>query len=177
MNPDKQLPDPERDPVREQQQRDAGRSRGVRDEGEPEPRHVGEGLAHPDDERREEREPTALADDAGWDGRGDPPAVANSNRVGEREPHDKARTESRGDARPDPGGRGLWPPGPDDLRAWGTVQADSQPSLCRVADGLPPWMGNRRHALKALGNAVVPAVAEVVGRRVVEIMASTSSSG
>ena len=62
-----------------------------------------------------------------------------------------------------------WPPGPDDLHAWGRVPALSQPSICRLADGLPPGLvRGRRNALKAYGNAVVPAVAEVIGRSIVE---------
>ncbi len=62
-------------------------------------------------------------------------------------------------------GRGAWPPGPNDLQAWGEVQADSQPSVCRVAHGVP----SRVDRLRSLGNAVVPQVAEVIGRRIVEL--------
>lgn len=49
----------------------------------------------------------------------------------------------------------VWPPAPNDLHAWGRVQTDAQPSLCRVAHGIP----KRTHRLRALGNAVVPLVA------------------
>jgi len=52
-----------------------------------------------------------------------------------------------------------WPPRPDDLHAWGRVQADSQPAICRVAHGIP----RRMDRLRSLGNAVVPQVAEVTG--------------
>ena len=52
-----------------------------------------------------------------------------------------------------------WPPRPDDLHAWGRVQADSQPAICRVAYGIP----HRTHRLRSLGNAVVPQVAQVIG--------------
>ena len=55
-----------------------------------------------------------------------------------------------------------WPPAPDDLHAWGRVQADAQPAVCRVAHGIP----DRAHRLRALGNAVVPQVAEVIGRAI-----------
>jgi DNA (cytosine-5)-methyltransferase 1 len=44
-----------------------------------------------------------------------------------------------------------------------------EPSHLRVADGLPGGLDARR--LHALGNAVVPAVAEAVGRRVMEFLA------
>lgn len=63
-----------------------------------------------------------------------------------------------------------WPPGPEDLRAWRAVPADSQPSVCRLADGIPARLARRSAKLKALGNAVVPACAEIVGRRVLEIL-------
>jgi hypothetical protein len=80
--------------------------------------------------------------------------------------------EARGDeqsTQPPPAGRS-WPPAPNDLRAWGRVQAFSQPSICRLADGLPPGLvRDRRRALKAYGNAVVPAVAYWIGRRVMEL--------
>jgi site-specific DNA-cytosine methylase len=56
------------------------------------------------------------------------------------------------------------------MHAWATVPALSQPSFCRLADGLPDdLVRGRRGALKAYGNAVVPAVAEVIGRRLMEI--------
>ena len=52
-----------------------------------------------------------------------------------------------------------WPPRPDDMQAWGSVQADAQPAICRMAHGVP----DRTHRLRALGNSVVPQVAELVG--------------
>ena len=66
-----------------------------------------------------------------------------------------------------------WPPAPGDMHAWGQVPAEAFPAFCRMADGLPErldWIVGqpRRQALRAYGNAVVPAVAEVVGRVIVE---------
>ena len=66
-----------------------------------------------------------------------------------------------------------WPPGPDDVRAWGSVPSQAQPSICVVADGL--WRGlprrgvTDRPALRALGNAVVPQVAEVLGHLILDL--------
>lgn len=63
----------------------------------------------------------------------------------------------------------LWPPSPDDLHAWSSVQADAQPAFCSLADGLPRVLlgsrrgGYRRQALEALGNAVVPECGFVAG--------------
>lgn len=56
-----------------------------------------------------------------------------------------------------------WPPAPDDMHAWGRVQASAQPAFCRISHGVP----DRAHRLRALGNAVVPQVAEVIGRVIV----------
>lgn len=73
-------------------------------------------------------------------------------------------------------------PGPSDPR-WPDIirhypwlapalKAPSKPPLCGMADGLPDWvdraMRNRTKRLKALGNAVVPQVAEWIGRRIME---------
>lgn len=51
-----------------------------------------------------------------------------------------------------------WPPGPDG--DWSDIPVESQPSLCRVAHGIP----FRVDRLQALGNAVVPAQAEFAFR-------------
>ncbi len=55
-----------------------------------------------------------------------------------------------------------WPPGPDDLHAWRKMPTEAQPAICRVAHGVPAGLDARR--LRALGNAVVPQVAEVIGK-------------
>ena len=51
------------------------------------------------------------------------------------------------------------PPSPSDLQSWRRVQANSQPAICRMVDGIP----DRVDRLRSLGNAVVPQVAEVIG--------------
>jgi DNA (cytosine-5)-methyltransferase 1 len=57
------------------------------------------------------------------------------------------------------GCRSVWPPGPSDLHAWRAVQADTQPSVCRVAHGVPAELVDRVDRLRALGNGVVPLAA------------------
>lgn len=100
------------------------------------------------------------------DGRGGE-ALANADR--ERRLEGRAESSLR-ERRPDAGELGAWPPGPDDMHAWGGVPALAQPSFCRLADGVPAGLvRSRRGALKAYGNAVVPAVGWVIGRRLVEI--------
>ena len=42
---------------------------------------------------------------------------------------------------------------------------DFEPDVGRVANGVP----NRAHRLKGLGNAVVPQIVELIGRRIMEI--------
>ncbi len=63
----------------------------------------------------------------------------------------------------------LWPPGSDDHEAWARVPAAAQPAVRGVVDGvrgrLDPYRNKR---LKALGNAVVPSVAEVIGRLIAQ---------
>lgn len=74
-----------------------------------------------------------------------------------------------------------WPPGPDDAAGWQDYLArypDRAPAVPRVvagvrggADGPPRWLDARRRRarLRCLGNSVVSACAEVVGRRLREI--------
>ena len=57
----------------------------------------------------------------------------------------------------DPDCSGDWRPD----KTWPT-----EPDVGRVADGVPDWS----HRVKALGNAVVPQCAEVIGRRLLEIL-------
>jgi len=52
--------------------------------------------------------------------------------------------------------------GSNEFRQW-----DTEPLVGRVADGVPNWT----HRLRCLGNAVVPQVAEVVGHRIVKMLA------
>jgi len=59
------------------------------------------------------------------------------------------------------------------MLAWGRVPAEAQPAVCKLVDGLSAgldWIvgSPRRQALQALGNAVVPDVAQIVGSVVVE---------
>ncbi len=83
------------------------------------------------------------------------------------------RTIERDPGQPDYPKRGNWPPSPDDLQAWGRVPSDSQPSFCRMADGLPEALDrDRRKRLRALGNAVVPPVAEIIGRVILELFSA-----
>lgn len=62
-----------------------------------------------------------------------------------------------------------WPPSPDDVHAWRALPDEASPAVCRVAHGVPRGVDRRR--LRALGNAVVPQVAEVIGRAVMAVTA------
>lgn len=64
-----------------------------------------------------------------------------------------------------------WPPAPADLHAWRRMPAETQPAICRLANGISARLGwivgrGRREALRAYGNAVVPQVAELIGRAI-----------
>ena len=64
-----------------------------------------------------------------------------------------------------------WPPRPGDMRAWRKVPASIEPTVCGGSYGAP----DRSHRLRALGNAVVPQVAEVIGHMLIEIKACLDS--
>lgn len=83
-------------------------------------------------------------------------------RIARRQPGDEGAPWRVVDGRRLP----LWPPGSDDLDAWARIPAEAQPALRRVADGPAGRMdtAERRARLHALGNAIVPAAVEVVGR-------------
>ena len=61
-----------------------------------------------------------------------------------------------------------WPPRPDDVQAWRALPPEAQPALCGITHGLP----RRVDRLRALGNAVVPQVAQLVGGWIQELEAS-----
>lgn len=100
-------------------------------------------------------------------------ALANSNggrREGigfEGNPGGDREQGQRGN-QPDGSDLPLWPPAPDDVYAWEQMPANAQPAICRLADGFAPQLSRRRQKLQAIGNAVVPAVAEVIGRAIME---------
>lgn len=67
-----------------------------------------------------------------------------------------------------------WPPRRGDVDGWHEWLADgrpppAQPRVRRGADGLPRRVDDRRRRLEALGNAVVPQCAEVIGRMIREM--------
>lgn len=70
------------------------------------------------------------------------------------------------------GGAHAWPPRRGDVDGWREWLAvgppPAQPRIRRGADGLPRGVDDRRRRLKALGNAVVPQCAEVIGRMIAE---------
>lgn len=55
-----------------------------------------------------------------------------------------------------------------DAHAAGSDWGDSAPRVCGGADGVPPRLVMARDRLTALGNAVVPAMGEFIGKRIVD---------
>lgn len=84
--------------------------------------------------------------------------VADPEGIRQREPHHEARPITRGNARPDTGGRSPWPPRPDDSDGWDRwrEQSGPEPSICRSTDGRPVGLAESLHLG---GNGLVPAVA------------------
>lgn len=81
-------------------------------------------------------------------------------REREREPEHSGKQSARRDQFDGCSPRRWWKGALEDLQTW-----EAEPSVGRVADGV----SNRIHRLRCLGNAVVPQVAEVVGRVVAEL--------
>jgi DNA (cytosine-5)-methyltransferase 1 len=138
------------------------------------PEYVGEALA---DAQRNglQGEQQAGATSGPAVGGGD---VADSNsrrREGQRQPWSPRRCGKQGARRDEPDGcdRPRWPPRPDDVLAWRSMPADTQPAICRVAYGIP----RRVDRLRALGNAVVPQVAEVLGKAIARAMNTKKGMG
>lgn len=105
--------------------------------------------------------------EAGRGGLADAERAGLEIRDGKREQHARQDAESLTPGLP-------FAPGPNDPR-WGTIlreRPDLAPALESpvrgVAHGLPDWLdravSNRTKRLKALGNAVVPQVAHLIGR-------------
>jgi len=164
--------DPIRHPLRFQPERGQGPAQAA-DGRNAELEHVGGALA--DADSRQRGRPPACGEhrrhDPQWGGTTSG-TLADRNEGG-REPKRlgdllNGERSPRGD---EAHGRDLpyWPPAPNDVRAWGRLPVEAQPAICRVAYGIPPGVDRAR--LRALGNAVVPQVAEVIGRAIVEAAA------
>jgi len=159
------VPDAERNGVRHEPERGEGAAQAT-DRGHAVALDVGAPLADADGTQRQgsrrsspkvrSRESSVLAN-------------ADGGRLEtQRLPSVTGERRERGERGDEFDGRDVphWPPAPDDVHAWGRLPAEAQPAICRVAHGVPRGVDRRR--LKALGNAVVPAVAEIIGHAVVE---------
>ncbi len=86
-----------------------------------------------------------------------------AERIANRNPGDEGAPRDIIDGR----GLPIWPPSSNDLRALRALPLEAQPALCPLAHGVP----DEASRLRATGNAVVPFVAEVIGRLIVEAAA------
>ncbi len=170
--------DPLGDGIRDEPKRGPGPAL-TPDSRDAEPAYVGAGMVDPHGERLQEQR-GALATPAQQRGSERPSGRDVADGDGRRREGIGLKGEPGGRGEQRPRGRELdgcdmpqWPPPPGDVLAWGRVPPEAQPAVCRLASGLPEgldWIVGppRRQALQALGNAVVPAVAEVVGRMIIE---------
>ena len=157
--------------------------------GETEPGRCGRALAHADRRRCEsERQPEhadeqralrARSHGCSAPGPRDGAPGANADREPARHDDDAIFERSRPDARPDESGRN-----PLQSRGWWDVE----PDVGRVVDGISAFMdcvggvpiesapqaiagkktAGRAHRLRALGNAAVPQVVEIIGRAILK---------
>lgn len=131
-------------------------------EGEPLPLARGAEVAHASGVRLEEWRASEAAQQAG-DLLADPDRWRlEIERIARRQPGDEGAPWRVVDGCRLP----LWPPGSDDLDAWSRIPVAAQPALRGVVDGPAGRVdtAERRARLHALGNAIVPAAVEVVGR-------------
>lgn len=163
----------ERDGIRQQPERGGGSAQPTHS-GNPFAQHVGPSMADGDGGRRKgERQPHRQPEHQGASWR-DVDGCCGADLGDTSGQGSQGPSWSAHEGRPRPVAGRAWPPSPDDLHAWGGVQAESQPSICRLADGVPARLVRRRDRLKALGNAVVPQVAEVIGRVVLQLARDAS---
>ena len=96
------------------------------------------------------------------------------SELGNAESDDERRkwTGSRGQQIEDRGSGSRWPSRPGEPQHGWEAPRTTQPGLGRATDGISRRLANRnrRDKLKALGNAVVPQVAEMIARAILETM-------
>jgi len=114
--------------------------------------------------------------------RGDRAEMADAEcRRRDRGPSDSGREAQQRETLAGSGTSPIPPPGPGELDRWADILIEApwltpaiEPGVCGVADGFSevldgrPVDVERRHRLKALGNAVVPACARWIGERILE---------